>query len=183
MLRPCVATAVTDGTVCVYLEPIALYHTRDLLEAGDSGWLGRYEPPARWMDGHVPIGSPAVVRDGHDVLVVTWANGLYLSLRVAARLAAEGISCRVLDLRWLAPLPDADVARHAGEVGRVVVVDETRRSGGVGEAVVAGLVDAGYRGPLARVAAEDSFIPLGDAAELVLVSEADIETAIRNIIR
>jgi len=182
MLRTCVATAVTDGTVCVYLEPIALYHTRDMLEAGDSGWLGRYEPPARWMDGHVPIGSPAVVRDGHDVLVVTWANGLYLSLRVAARLAAEGISCRVLDLRWLAPLPDADVARHAGEVGRVVVVDETRRSGGVGEAVVAGLVDAGYRGSLARVAAEDSFIPLGDAAELVLVSEADIETAIRNII-
>jgi 2-oxoisovalerate dehydrogenase E1 component len=183
MLRTCVAAAVTDGTVCVYLEPIALYHTRDLHESGDGRWLGRYEPPARWSETHVPIGSSSVVREGHDVLVVTWANGLYLSLRVAERLAAEGVSCRVLDLRWLAPLPDADVARHAGEVGRVVVVDETRRSGGVGEAVVAGLVDAGYRGPLVRVAAADSFIPLGDAAELVLVSEADIETAIRTVVR
>ena len=78
-------------------------------------------------------------------------------------------------------MTEAEVARHAREVGRVVVVDETRRSGGVGEAVVAGLVDAGYRGPLARVAAHDSFIPLGDAAELVLVGEADIEAAIRDL--
>ena len=129
----------------------------------------------------MPVGSPSVARDGDDVLVVTWANGLYLTLRVAERLAAEGISCRVLDLRWLAPLPEADVARHAREVGRVVVVDETRRSGGVGEGVVAGLVDAGFRGPFARIAADDSFIPLGDAAELVLVGEADIEAAIRDV--
>jgi 2-oxoisovalerate dehydrogenase E1 component len=182
MLRTCVAAAVTDGTVCVFLEPIALYHTRDLHEAGDGGWLDRYEPPAAWAEGHVPIGSPAVARDGDDVLVVTWANGLYLSLRVAARLAAEGVSCRVLDLRWLAPLPEADVARHAGELGRVVVVDETRRSGGVGEGIVAGLVEAGYAGPVVRVAAEDSFIPLGDAAALVLVSEAEIEAAIRSVL-
>jgi 2-oxoisovalerate dehydrogenase E1 component len=182
MLRTCVAAAVADGTVSVFLEPIALYHTRDLHVAGDRGWLDRYEAPDRWADCHVPIGSPAVARDGDDVLVVTWANGLYLSLRVAERLAAEGISCRVVDLRWLAPLPDADIAGHASEVGRVVVVDETRRSGGVGEAVVAGLVDAGYRGPLVRIAAADSFIPLGDAAELVLVSEADIEAAIRHVI-
>jgi 2-oxoisovalerate dehydrogenase E1 component len=61
----------------------------------------------------------------------------------------------------------------------VVVVDETRRSGGAGEALVAGLVDEGYRGPLERIAARDSFVPLGDAARLVLVSEADIEAAIR----
>jgi 2-oxoisovalerate dehydrogenase E1 component len=104
-----------------------------------------------------------------------------MSLRAAARLAERGISCRILDLRWLAPLPVRDVARHAHEVGRVVVVDETRRSGGVGEAVVAGLVEEGYRGPLERIAAHDSFIPLGDAARLVLVSEADIEAAIRRV--
>ena len=81
----------------------------------------------------------------------------------------------MLDLRWLAPLPVEEVARHAAEVGRVVVVDETRRSGGVGEAVVAGLVEHGFTGPVRRVAADDSFVPLGDAADLVLVSEADIE--------
>ena len=182
MLRTCAAAAVTDGTVSVFLEPIALYHTRDLHEPGDEGWLEPYQPPARWADRHVPIGAPAIAREGDDVLVVTWGNGLYLSLRVAARLAADGISCRVLDLRWLAPLPVAELAEQAREVGRVVVVDETRRSGGVGEAVVAGLVEEGYRGPLVRIAAADSFVPLGDAARLVLVSEADIESAIRSVV-
>ncbi|HEX6656922.1 MAG TPA: transketolase C-terminal domain-containing protein, partial [Ilumatobacter sp.] len=90
------------------------------------------------------------------------------------RLAAAGISCRVFDLRWLAPLPIDEVLAHANEVGRVLVVDETRHSGGVGEGVVAGLVEGGYEGPLSRVAARDTFIPLGEAANLVLVSEDEI---------
>jgi 2-oxoisovalerate dehydrogenase E1 component len=182
MLRTCVAAAVSDGTVSVVLEPIALYHTRDLHLAGDEVWTSPYEPPERWADNHVAIGDAAVARDGTDVLVVSWANGLYLSLRVAERLAAEGVSCRVLDLRWLAPLPSATVAQHAAAVGRVVVVDETRRSGGVGEAVVAGLVEHGFRGPIVRVAAEDSFVPLGDAARVVLVSEDDITAAVRSVL-
>ena len=116
------------------------------------------------------------------MLVVTWGNGLYMSLRVAERLAAAGIGCRVVDLRWLAPLPIEEVARHAREVGRVVVVDEMRRSGGVGEAVVSGLVESGVDVPIARVAGQDSFIPLADAANLVLVSEDDIEQAIRSLV-
>ena len=40
MLRTCVAAAKVDGSVCVFLEPIALYHTRDLHEEGDELWLG-----------------------------------------------------------------------------------------------------------------------------------------------
>ena len=144
MLRTCAAAAVTDGTVSVFLEPIALYHTRDLHEPGDEGWLAPYEPPARWADRHVPIGAPAVAREGDDVLVVTWGNGLYLSLRVAARLAADGISCRVLDLRWLAPLPVAEVAEHArrgrpGRGGRRDPALGRRRRGGGGRAGRGGL--------------------------------------------
>jgi 2-oxoisovalerate dehydrogenase E1 component len=183
MLRSCVAAAATDGTVSVFLEPIALYHTRDLHVAGDDGWTAPYVGPDGWARAHVPVGEPAIARDGDDVLIVTWGNGLYLSLRVAERLAAaDGIGCRVLDLRWLAPLPMVEVARHARAVGRVVVVDETRQSGGVGEAIVAGLVAEGVTAPIRRVAAADSFIPLGDAARLVLVSEDDIESAIRSVV-
>ena len=177
MLRTCAAAATVDGTVSVFLEPIALYHTRDLHDPGDEGWLTA-------PDGeHVPIGEARLARDGDDVLVVSWANGLYLSLRVAERLAREGIGCRVLDLRWLVPLPAAAIVAHARAVGRVVVVDETRHTGGVGEAVVTALVEAGFTGPIRRVAAADSFIPLGDAATLVLVSENDVADAIRDILR
>jgi 2-oxoisovalerate dehydrogenase E1 component len=183
ILRTCAAAAKTDGTVCVYLEPIALYHTRDLHAVGDGGWLSPYVGPSGWAEAHVPIGSGRIAHEGDDVLIATWANGLYLSLRVAARLRLEGVGCRVLDLRWLAPLPVDDLLANATDVGRVVVVDETRHQGGVGEAVVTALVEGGFAGPIARVAASDSFVPLGDAANLVLVSEDDIADAVRAIRR
>jgi len=181
MLRTCLAAAAADGTVSVFLEPIARYHTRELHEPGDDGWTAEYAPPDRWGDIHVPIGAPRLVREGNDVLVVSWGNGAYMSARVAERCAAEGISCAVLDVRWLAPLPTREIAARATDVGRVLVVDETRHSGGVGEAIVAGLVEHGFGGTTMRLAARDSFIPLGDAAQLVLVAEDDIADAVRRL--
>jgi 2-oxoisovalerate dehydrogenase E1 component len=87
------------------------------------------------------------------------------------------VETRVLDLRWLTPLPRADLLEAAEATGRVLVVDETRRSGGVSESVVTALVDGGFRGRVARVTSEDSFVPLGTAAGLVLLDEATIERA------
>ena len=63
----------------------------------------------------------------------------------------------------------------------MLVADETRRTGGVSEAVITALVDAGFSGRVARVTSEDSFIPLGDAAQPVLLSEAAIESAARRL--
>ena len=63
----------------------------------------------------------------------------------------------------------------------MLVVDETRHQDGVGEAVVTALVETGYSGELVRLAARDSFVPLGDAANLVLVSEGEIASAVRAI--
>ena len=171
MLATCAASASVDGSVCVFLEPIALYHTRDLHAEGDDGWCSPL------TDGHVPLGSARSYLDGSDLAIVTWGNGLHMSLRVARRLRGKRISARVLDLRWLAPLPVADVLTAARDTGRVLVVDETRRTGGVSEGVLAALVDAGFDGRMARVASKDSFVPLGDAARLVLVSEDEIEEA------
>jgi 2-oxoisovalerate dehydrogenase E1 component len=171
MLRTCAAAAKADGSVCVFLEPIALYHARDLHQNGDELWLGSEG------GSHVPVGAAYTHRGGGDLTLVTWANGLYLSLRVARRLQERGIGVTVVDLRWLAPLPLDEVLREASATGRTLVVDETRRTGGVGEGVVAELLDAGYEGRLARVASKDSFVPLGDAARLVLLSEDEIEAA------
>jgi 2-oxoisovalerate dehydrogenase E1 component len=89
----------------------------------------------------------------------------------------------VLDLRWLAPLPADDILREAAATGHVLVADETRRTGGVAEAVLAILADGGFRGQAARVTSEDSFVPLGDAASAVLLSQADIEAAARALVR
>jgi 2-oxoisovalerate dehydrogenase E1 component len=183
MLRTCLASAREDGSVCVFLEPIALYHQRDLYEPGDGRWLARYEPPDRWVSGHAPVGSGRVHGSGTDLTIVTFGNGLRLSLRAAANLARGGIGCRVLDLRWLAPLPAGDLMRAATATCAVLVADETRRSGGVSEGVLAALTDAGFSGPMDRVTSEDSFIPLGEAAMTVLLSQQAIEAAARRLLR
>jgi 2-oxoisovalerate dehydrogenase E1 component len=171
VLRTCAAAAALDGAVCVVLEPIALYHTRDLHEPGDELWA------APLPSAHAPIGSARTYGDGEDLTIVTWGNGLYLSLRAARQLAQRGVRVRVVDLRWLAPLPLDDVLRESRATGRVLVVDETRRTGGLGEGIVAELVAAGFTGRIVRVASKDSFVPLGDAALHVLLSEAEVEQA------
>ena len=191
MLRTMVAAAEVDGTVSVLVEPIARYHTADLLESGDRLWLATPDPTA-----HVPIGAAHTYLGsgagaGHDggrhgggraLTILTFGNGVFMSLRVQRRLAAEGIDARVVDLRWIAPLPVDDMVREAQATGAVLVVDETRRSGGVAEGVLAALIDAGFTGRMARVTSKDSFIPLGDAAKLMLLSEAEIEAAAHRLL-
>ncbi len=183
MLRTCLAAASVDGAVCAFLEPIALYHTRDLHAEGDGLATAAYAPPERWADAHVPLGRARTHGDGADLTLVSFANGVHMSLRVAARLERQGVRCRVVDLRWLAPLPVDDLLREADATGRVLVVDETRRTGGVSEAVVTALVDGGFGGRVRRVTSEDSPIPLGDAALHVLLSEAQVEAAAWDVVR
>jgi len=182
MLRSCLGAADVDGSVSVFLEPIALYHERDLYEAGDGGWLAGYEPPARWSAAHVPVGRARSYGRGKDMTIISFGNGVRMSLRAARALAAEGVGCRVLDLRWLAPLPFEDLLRASAATGRVLIADETRRTGGVSEGVITTLVDAGFTGRIARVASQDSFIPLGDAALTVLLSESGIVDAAHDLL-
>jgi 2-oxoisovalerate dehydrogenase E1 component len=171
MLHTCAAAAKAAGVVCVFLEPIALYHTRDLYEDGDDGWLAAYPVTG------APIGRARTYGDGTDLTVLTFGNGLRMSLRVARKLESLGINVRVVDLRWLAPLPVDDMVREASATGRVLIVDETRHTGGVGEGVLAELLAHGYTGAVDRVASRDSFIPLGDAALEVLLSQNTVEAA------
>ena len=85
--------------------------------------------------------------DARQLLIVSYANGLRFALRAARRLEREhGIRARVLDLRWLSPLPFAAVERHARECVAVLVADEGRATGGVAEALVAHLAEAAYPG-------------------------------------
>jgi 2-oxoisovalerate dehydrogenase E1 component len=171
MLRGAIAMAEEDGRIVVFLEPIALYHEKDLHARGDGGWLTAYPPPPdHLLPGEVGVYEP----DGGtrpDLLVVSYANGLRLSLQAQRRLAAEhGVAVRVVDLRWLNPLPHEAIRAHAAEVGSVLVVDECRRTGGgAAEALLADLAESDIGRRLRSVRAVDSFVPLGTATRAVLV--------------
>ncbi|MGB3481662.1 MAG: thiamine pyrophosphate-dependent enzyme [Mycobacterium sp.] len=173
MLRACAGAAAAAGALCLFVEPIALYHTRDLHDGGDDGWLS-----TSGADATAVLGTARTHGDGTDLTIITFGNGVPMSLRVAQRLRrSQGIDARVTDLRWLAPLPVADIVREAEATGRVLIVDETRHSGGVGQHVLAALADNNFQGVVRRVASADSFIPLGPAALRVLLDEDTIETA------
>ncbi|GLY20953.1 MFS transporter [Micromonospora sp. NBRC 101691] len=182
LLRQCLALAEQEGRVCVFLEPIALYHRRDLHTDGDGGWLAPYPEPARWAATENPLGEVRTLREGDDLALVTFGNGVPMGLRVAGELAREGVETRVVDLQWLAPLPTVSMRAALHGVSRILVVDESRVSGGVSEAVVAALVDGGFTGRIARVNSVDSYVPLGPAADAVLLSEDDVRTAARALL-
>jgi 2-oxoisovalerate dehydrogenase E1 component len=181
MLRTCMAAAKVDGRVVVFVEPIALYPVRDLHEPGDGAWS--FPLPAQGEA--IDVGEVGAYGAGDEPLVaLTYGNGVPMCLRVARRLAREGLAMRVVDLRWIAPLPEAAIVAEASRANAVLVVDECRRSGNVGEAIAACLLEnertRGAR--FARVAAADSFVPLAEAATFVLPSEAEIEAAARGLL-
>lgn len=179
IFRSALQLASVAGRVVVIVEPIALYHQRDLLEEGDGRWL------AGDALASAEPGRARVYRaEASDLTIVTYGNGVRLALAAAERLSAsEGLEARVLDLRWLVPLPESDLFEHANATGRVLVVDECRRSGNVSEAIAASLMDAGCRATFARVTSADCFIPLGEAAELVLLTETEVRAAARALMQ
>ena len=173
MLRTATAMAHVDGRVVAYLEPIALYGTKDLYEERDNAWCFPYPAPGE----AVPFGSGRVYdEDATDLAIVTYGNGVRLSLRAARILEREHrIRARVLDLRWLNPLPEKWIGEHAEACDRVLIVDEGRRTGGVGEALITAVVEnTRSTRPMRRLTGADSYIPLGPAADHVLPSQAGI---------
>ncbi|MEO8161622.1 MAG: thiamine pyrophosphate-dependent enzyme, partial [Arenimonas sp.] len=173
MLRTLAALAKVDGRVCAFLEPIALYMTKDLYEAGDGQWQGVYPAPEQALVlGEERVYGP----EATDLVIFSFGNGVPMSLRAAREIEKlHGWKVRVVDLRWLLPLNDAAIGRHAAACKRILVVDEGRRSAGVGEGIVTAVVEGGQGGkPLRRVVGVDTFTPLAGAALLVLPGEQDI---------
>ena len=128
-MRTLTAAAKVDGRVCVIVEPIALYHTRDL-HPGDGAWMFLLLPQGEAIDiGEVGVYSP----EARDLVIFSYGNGVPMSLRVAKKIAAEhGVHATVIDLRWLAPPPAEAIETYAREAASILVVDECRRSGNVG---------------------------------------------------
>jgi 2-oxoisovalerate dehydrogenase E1 component len=180
MLRTMTALAKVDGRVCAYLEPIALYMTKDLYEAGDGQWQFDCPAPGEAMtlgEGRVYHG------EANDLVVFTFGNGVPMALRAARAIESElGWKVRVVDLRWLAPLNDAFIAAQAKSAKRIIVLDEGRRSAGVGEGIITAIVEGGSGAtPLERVVGADTYTPLAGAALLVLPGDADVVAAARKL--
>jgi 2-oxoisovalerate dehydrogenase E1 component len=105
-----------------------------------------------------------------------------MSLRVAKRLEKEGIRCRIIDIRWLQPLPITSLVSNIGDCKKILIVDECRQNSGIANELAATLWEEMDGIRIARVQAKNTYIPLGAAANLVLVQEPDIEQAARSLL-
>ena len=172
MLRECVRLAREEQRLVVFVEPIALYPMRDLLAEKDGGWMRLYPAP----NERISLGEIGQHGAGTDLAIVTYGNGYYLSRQAEVALAAKGVKARVIDIRWLAPLPGDAILRAVDGCAHVLIADECRRSGNHSEALMALLAEAGHPS-YARVTAEDSFIATGPAYAATLPSAKQIEEA------
>ena len=172
MLRESVRLARDEGRVVVFLEPIALYAMRDLHAEKDGAWMRYYPDPAR----RIGFGEVGVEGDGTDLAIVSFGNGIYISNQSSAALTSHKISTRIVDARWLSPLPKAALTAAVQGCKHILIVDETRHSGGVAEALMAHFHET-TSAKLARVTAEDSFIATGPAYAVTMPSAESITKA------
>ncbi|GHE91982.1 thiamine pyrophosphate-dependent enzyme [Thalassotalea profundi] len=183
MLRSSVRLAKEEQKVVVFLEPIALYMTKDLHQEGDGLWTYIYPEPKPEIEQAVNL-QITTYGTGKDVCILTYGNGYFLSRQAEKILADNSIRCRVVDLRWLAPLDEKGILAQVALCDQVLIVDECRQTGSISEALMALLVEAQLASkPIERICAQDSFIPLGSAAYEVLPSCQEIVDKVTTMVK
>ncbi len=186
MLRSCVRLAHEKGRVVIFVEPIALYMTKDLYEEGDKKWSFSYPAPQE----EISVGEWGTYGEG-ELCILTYGNGTYYSLQ-AKKVLEENhkVKAKVIDLRWVSPIDDKKLAVEIEGVRYLLIVDECRRTGSLGEALVSHLYEARVSvfqhtpsrplpllPKLKVLAADDCFIPLGVASVAGLPQRDDIVQA------
>jgi 2-oxoisovalerate dehydrogenase E1 component len=177
MMREAVRLAREEQRVVVFVEPIALYHTRDL-EDGDGAWMGLYPTPEK----RIGLDEVGIHGNGRDLAIVTYGNGHYLSRQAAKVLEATGTKTRVIDLRWLAPLPKSSLLDAISGCKNVLIVDECRATGGQAEGLMAMFAEEQI-GNFARLVAQDSFIATGPAYAATMPSKDSIIEAANDLMK
>ena len=173
--RALMAAAVSDPDPVLYYEHIALYRDpRIKQKLADA-------PPAP-----LPIGKAALRRTGDDLAMISYGAYVHVALRVAEKLAADGIQASVLDLRSLAPLDRSALLAVARHCSRVLIVHEDSRTGGIGESLAAIIQEEAFEwldAPVRIIGALDTPVPYSPPLEeFFLPSEGEIEQAARLLV-
>ena len=181
MLREAVRLAREDRRIVIFIEPIALYMTKDLHKTGDNKWSFQY--PEENSGNEIKLGDISVYGAGKDLAIITYGNGYYLS-RKAEKILTEKwkIKTRIIDLRWLSPLAEDEILDATNSCRSILIVDECRKSGSLSEALMTLFQEQGNHN-VSRITAEDSFIPTGPASSITLPSVDSIVSASLKLVK
>ncbi len=165
------AAAIRDPNPVMYFEHKHLYRYQ------------REEVP----DGEhlTPIGRARLVRDGTTLSLFSYGWMLRKCLQAAERVAPEGIAVEVIDLRSLLPLDREAILNSVRKTGKVLIVHEATKTGGVGGEVAAIIAEEAFDsldGPVVRLASEDTPVPHSPVLEAAFQPQVDeIADAIRRL--
>jgi pyruvate/2-oxoglutarate/acetoin dehydrogenase E1 component len=152
----------------------------------EHGGLGRLKEEVPAGDHLVPLGKAAVKREGTQVTVVAIGAMVSKTMKVAEKLAKEGISVEIVDPRTLVPLDEDTILASVEKTNRALIVDEGHLRGGAAADIAAIIADKGFDfldAPVKRVTALDVPIPFSPPLEKVAVpDEVRIEAGIREIV-
>jgi 2-oxoisovalerate dehydrogenase E1 component len=173
--RALMASALADPDPVLYYEHIALYRDPRVKQALDDA-----------APSPLPIGQAALRRAGDDLAFISYGAYVHVAMRVAERLAMDGIEASVLDLRTIAPIDRAAVLRVARHCSRVMIVHEDSRSGGIGESLAAIIQEEAFDSldaPVRIIGALDTPVPYSPPLEhAFLPREDEIERAARRLV-
>jgi pyruvate dehydrogenase E1 component beta subunit len=172
------ADAVGLLTSCIFDDDPCLF-----IEDG----MTRSEKGPAPPPGHrIPLGKANIVRAGTDVSVISYGRPIRDALAIAERLAGEGISVEVVDLRTISPMDTDTVLKSVAKTRRAVIVHEAPRSFGVGAEVSARINEHLYgelAAPVLRVASRDVAVPFAKVLETeFLYKPSAIEASIRQTV-
>lgn len=166
--------AMRDPNPVIFLEHKALYRQRV--------FCARKEPAE---DDFLPFGQAKVVRKGDDVTVVCWGMMVFMAVQVAEKLAQEGISVEVIDIRTIVPLDIETILHSVQNTGKVLIAHEAARNCGFGAEISARIAEHAFQyldAPIVRVTGDDCPVPYCKALEdEVLPQLHDLEKAIRQL--
>jgi len=163
--------AIRDPNPVMYFEHKHLYrYQREQVPDGDYT---------------TPIGRARLVREGNALTVISYGWMLHKCLAAADAAAGSGITAEVLDLRSLAPLDRDAILASVRKTGKVLIVHEATRTGGVGGEVAALIAEEAFEsldGPVMRLASEDTPVPHNPILEAAFQPSTDeIADAIRRL--
>ncbi len=161
--------AIRDDQPVIFIEHKLLYMTRGPV------------PDEEYV---IPLGRAEVKKSGTDVSLITYSHMTLKCLEAAAALEAEGIRVEVVDLRTLSPLDKETVLASARKTGRVLVVHEAVKRGGVGGDIAAMLMEEAYDdldGPVLRIAGRNTPIPYNLSIEKACVPS--VEEIVAGVLR
>ncbi len=172
--RALFAAALADPDPVLFYEHIALYRDPKIKQALD-------DAPALPL----PLGKAALRRAGSDLAIVSYGAYVHLARQVAERLAADGIEASVLDLRCLEPLDREALLAVSRHCGKVLIVHEDSRRGGVGESLAAWIQEEAFEdldAPIRVIGALDAPVPYSPPLEDAFLAGSErIEAAARRL--